>query len=38
VEAFFVVVLAGVFLGVGAWALLAIRRVLATTDRRSGDE
>jgi hypothetical protein len=37
-EAFFVVVLAGVLLGVGAWALLAVRRLLALTDRRPGDD
>jgi hypothetical protein len=43
VEAFLVVVLAGAFLAVGAWALFAIRRVLPTprpdpTQRRPGDD
>jgi hypothetical protein len=38
VEAFFVVVLACVLLGVGIGALVAVRRLLALTDRRSGDE
>jgi hypothetical protein len=37
-EVFFVVVLAGVLLGIGLGAMVAVRRLLALTDRRSGDE
>jgi hypothetical protein len=37
-EAFLVVVLACVLIGVGVGALVAVRRLLALTDRRSGDE
>jgi hypothetical protein len=37
-EAFFVVVMAAVLLGVGVWALTAMRRLLAPTDRRPGDD
>jgi hypothetical protein len=37
VEAFFVVVMACVLLGVGAWALVAMRHLLSLADRRSGD-
>jgi hypothetical protein len=38
VEAFFVVVMACVLLGVGVWALTAMRHLLNLTDRRSGDD
>jgi hypothetical protein len=38
VEPFFVVVMGLVMLGVGIWALLAMRRIMALTDRRTGDE
>jgi hypothetical protein len=37
-EVFFVVVLAAVLLGIGLGAMVAVRRLLALTDRRSGDE
>jgi hypothetical protein len=38
VEAFFVVVTACVLLGVGVWALAAMRHLFTLTDRRSGDD
>jgi hypothetical protein len=41
VEAFFVVVTACVLLGVGVWALVALRRLVSLTDstqRRPGDD
>jgi hypothetical protein len=38
VEAFFVVVMACVLLGVGIWALVAMRHLFTFTDRRSGDD
>ena len=38
VEAFFVIVTAAVVLAVGAVALVAVRRLLALTDRRPGDD
>jgi hypothetical protein len=37
-EAFFVVVMACVLLGVGIWALTAVRHLLTFTNRRSGDD
>jgi hypothetical protein len=38
VEAFFVIVMAGVLLGVGVWALVAMRHLLTLTHRRPGDD
>jgi hypothetical protein len=38
VEAFFVVVMAVVLLGVGVWALAAMRHLFTLTDRRPGDD
>jgi hypothetical protein len=38
VEAFFVVVMACVLLGVGIWALVAKRHLFTFTDRRPGDD
>jgi hypothetical protein len=38
VEAFFVVVTACVLLGVGIWALVAMRHLLTFTDRSRGDD
>jgi hypothetical protein len=38
VEAFFVAVTACVLLGLATWALVASRRLLTLTDRRSGDD
>jgi hypothetical protein len=36
-EAFFVVVMAALMLGVGVWALSTMRRLFTLTDRRPGD-
>jgi len=38
VEAFFVVVTACVLLGVGIWALVAVRHLFTFTDRNPGDD
>lgn len=38
VEAFFVVVLAGVLLGVGLWALATARHLLRLSDRRTEED
>ena len=38
VEAFFVVVLAAVLVGVGLWALAMIRQARTLTDRSTGDD
>jgi hypothetical protein len=38
VEAFFVVVMAGVLLAVGVWAVTAMRHLFTFTDRRPGDD
>jgi len=38
VEAFFVVLMAAVLVGVGLWALTMIKQACSLTDRRPGDD